>query len=677
MAGAHYRDAYKALLIANWTFSAENSLLPLRGPRHDIDCMYEALTHEDYGLFAPDNVLRCADLTRDEIFTKIQEFTRTTRREDFALIYYSGHGLRHAGKLYLAARDTNGPKPWTGVKMDDIGDQIDAKLKTDRSALILDCCYSGDPFGKGSVIDDIDLHGRWTLSSSSAEETSKDSDEDGLPSRFTHTLVEAMLNPRLQPPEGSDGLTLATIHEWMRTTLLTPVPEIKGAGSSLFVIAVRELPPEPTGFAPPTGLPELTRDDEVIDLPVRISEVEAVAAGHLAALLELVGRTDSPEDSGAVAGVRSAAWDYLTGTLRKLAVDDEWLTDFQPEYDHLTRLRLHHGPSDRIAVLPWEYMSIPEDVGQLPAGPLGLRPPLVIERSAARSRYQAPATEPVDRVALLGTHLADVPLAAEAKIREDLERLDVAVVPKTAGTRLWLGDLAALPPAPVLVVLAALRRNAGRVELWLHKGSRWVAEDQFVEQLRTRNYGRAAPHRVIVIEAFSVPPSLNPLWATSRLAASLASCGLGHIMFLCHGREFGGYTQGEPTRPATFVGNLVHALNSGATGARAFYTARRQMQQDFPDCDRSFGIPGLYELEFVERAGDGTPGRNAAHPVVRRPTEQQARPAGPAQDGLDRVPMPQRPPLSDTPRPDDDPLSYPPKPPEMPPGSPHVLGGPS
>src|SRR5215471_14312197 len=170
----------KALLITNGTYP-ENSGLPcLKGPEHDIDIMREALSHPEYGLFHgdEDEVISCPEFDLPSLARTIEDFLRRTSRDDFVLIYYSGHGLRPGSRLYFATSDTKEQFSSSALSTAVIIDLLEQLNRAERTMFILDCCYAG-AFDKGSTASMLEssFPGEWVLCSSSATQTSKDGEE--------------------------------------------------------------------------------------------------------------------------------------------------------------------------------------------------------------------------------------------------------------------------------------------------------------------------------------------------------------------------------------------------------------------------------------------------------------------------------------------------------------------
>jgi uncharacterized caspase-like protein len=129
-----------ALLIGNQSYR-DDDLVPLRGPRNDVDALARVLRDPECGNFE----VRCfLDKSRTEILSEISLALDAVERGDFLLIYYSGHGvLDRSGRLCLATSDTNRAALLaTSIPARDLRDIIEDS-DCDQVLLLLDCAYSG------------------------------------------------------------------------------------------------------------------------------------------------------------------------------------------------------------------------------------------------------------------------------------------------------------------------------------------------------------------------------------------------------------------------------------------------------------------------------------------------------------------------------------------------------
>lgn len=632
--------AYKALLIGNGQFGEDSGLRCLKGPRNDLTAMKKALTDSRYGLFKGEDIVVCPDLERAPLITEFKKFVSSTSREDYLLIYYTGHGIKPHEKLYLAARDSTREEAWSdAVPADVIQDVLESNARAERVTLILDCCFAGAYVTKGddglAVLERV-LPGKWYLASSSETETSKDAPDEGSPSPFTAALADALTNPSLAA-DSTGMLTLDVVYRFIQG--LVPPPKLSQHAQGLAPIARREPQGDGGSIRAVDDLAEWSDEDVEIDHRLELSSEQATTLRHLTALLGLARQIrpgpDAPPSGDAVT---EAAAQYVSKLLRTHALDDSVLEEVRSRSSphRLTRLRLKAADVGT-ACLPWEYLEIDSGTTGFSRGPLAFRRNLIVERRIAASDRHAPPDEPVKQVALIGIHPGEAATEIEQAIREDLKRLNVEVNPSEMGRRLTYDSISRRPELPpVLVILAALRMitdpQAGdRVELQLATGTHgneWVDAERFLEILGLTVPADVAPYRAIIIEALSADPAQHASLATAQLALSLAELGLGDVVFVCHPAKFAGYpaVQASGSSPLrSYVGNLVNALNRPLQLHRAAYVARLRMEEASPSsCQREFGIPGVYALTYAKPEGDRAAPEEA--PSTGRAPRAKARP---------------------------------------------------
>lgn len=199
-----------ALLIGNSEFE-DRGILPLTAPTYDVTELHKLLEAADIGGFVVDKII---DETSTNIKKAIARFFSKRDKEDFLLLYYSGHGIKDEdGDLYLAAKDTDK----NFIQATGIDDGYIKKMMkicpAKRQVIILDCCYSG-AFGKGikgfekvKVNRNINNgYGKYVLTSSSSVENSSEfnnSLEEVYNSQFTLQLIEGLQDGRAD--DDNDG----------------------------------------------------------------------------------------------------------------------------------------------------------------------------------------------------------------------------------------------------------------------------------------------------------------------------------------------------------------------------------------------------------------------------------------------------------------------------------------
>jgi Caspase domain len=607
----------KALLIANGAYPQESGLTPLKGPKNDLRAMKDALLHPKYGLLSEANITCCEEYESDGLAGAIEGFLDGTSSDDAILIYFSGHGLRPYDELFLATRNTK----WanyrvsvaTAVSSSQINQMLRQRNVADQTIFILDCCHAGAFLDKGSsatkLRDDLQkiFPGQWVLCSSSETEPSKDG-RDGEPSQFTKELTKALLNPEILAPDESGLIYLDTVFSHIAGKIQPP-PVIKSSAQGPAAIAKRHDPLSADGAqAAYPELDSLEGPDFPVDHEITLPDQDVTVIRNLSALLDLIGRDQSLQHRETVDTVHSFTAEFLW----RQGIDGEVLAKIpRRPTRQLTRLRLRI-PDRRAEQLPWEYLTTSSPPPGMWQGPLALRRNLIIERRASPENEDL-RLEPQDKVTvndvmIVGNPAEGVPATAAEALRQDLDNLGITVNAPKSGRGWVLGNITYVQEwSPVLVLMTDVRRvkdggQAVQLRLAGPDGGEWIPASQLHEELQFAGREEQAPFRVILIESFATEPGNDAQGASAELAASLASLGVGNVIFLCHPAEFAGYERREPGRPRTFAGNLIGALNAPATVPHAFYLALQRMQRTFHDrCERAFGLPGLYIPDYRQK----------------------------------------------------------------------------
>lgn len=211
-----------ALLIGNSSFVYSNQLPPLESPIQDVKSLSAVLKREDIGGF--DQVEERVNLDYHTLREELANFFYNRQRDDFLLLYYSGHGkLNHSGKLFLTAVDTDPDR----LNVNGISSRFLSELMEECRAktiiLLLDCCYSGAFARDGSksgVNQDINAKvqfdggsGRAILTATSSTQlawTGEVLDGEIQPSLFTRFLVQGLDSGEAD----RDKNGLITLDEW-------------------------------------------------------------------------------------------------------------------------------------------------------------------------------------------------------------------------------------------------------------------------------------------------------------------------------------------------------------------------------------------------------------------------------------------------------------------------------
>nr|WP_276514794.1 caspase family protein [Nocardia transvalensis] len=178
------------------------------------------LTDADIGIFGES---RCEVVHNPATQSALMAPLRAAADEalDVLLVYYAGHGLRHAtrDRLYLAVGDTD-PEglPESAVAFEDVAEVLrgsSAKTKV----LILDCCYSGLAIGTAmsTVIPahDIEISGTTTLTSTAANKISH-ARPGRVHTEFTGVLLEVLRDGH---PTPGTPLTVQALYGALRAEM--------------------------------------------------------------------------------------------------------------------------------------------------------------------------------------------------------------------------------------------------------------------------------------------------------------------------------------------------------------------------------------------------------------------------------------------------------------------------
>lgn len=187
-----------ALLLGTASSLADRSISDLPSVRHDLEQVRAAFDHA--GDF--DDVQVGLDLPRDAMADRIEQFFGARRHGDLAVLYYSGHGLRHPDQesLFLAASDTHQDRLHaTAVDTEAILKDMLSRTYAKQKVVLLDCCFSGAFRGsrrfRGGMREEprggLRHAGTFILTSSSHGRASY-ADDDAAPSVFTQLLLDGM-----------------------------------------------------------------------------------------------------------------------------------------------------------------------------------------------------------------------------------------------------------------------------------------------------------------------------------------------------------------------------------------------------------------------------------------------------------------------------------------------------
>lgn len=213
----------------------EPGLSSLSSAVKDIEALKRVLQDPEAGEF--DEVQTLANPDSQVMLSAIEEFFASCSKDDVALLFFSGHGIKDdTGKLYLSSRTTR--KTATGSLMRATAipanfiQEVMSNSRAKRQVVILDCCFSG-AFASGlhSKADtSIDLQaqlgaeGRVVLTSSSSTQYSFEQSQSDL-SIYTRYLVEGIETG--SGDRDNDGLiSVRELHEYARTRVQEEAPSM-------------------------------------------------------------------------------------------------------------------------------------------------------------------------------------------------------------------------------------------------------------------------------------------------------------------------------------------------------------------------------------------------------------------------------------------------------------------
>ena len=208
-----------ALLIGTGTYAEGLSLLPA-APR-DVEAISTVLSDPEMGGF--ERVDTLIDKPHTTIAETIETWFRERQRDDVALLYISGHGVKDAQlDLYFAACNTRKQGGdlvrSTAVAASFVRDRI-RESKAKRQVIILDCCFSGaidDRLPKGDETINLEFllgeEGRVILTSSSSIQYSF-AQREGALSLYTHYLVEG-IRTGAADTSGDGAISVQELHNY-------------------------------------------------------------------------------------------------------------------------------------------------------------------------------------------------------------------------------------------------------------------------------------------------------------------------------------------------------------------------------------------------------------------------------------------------------------------------------
>lgn len=221
----------RALLIAT-NEHRDAGLSRLQAPEADVKSLAAVLKDPAIAGFEVDILI---NQPHHVVGERIGDFYRSHRRDDLALLYFTGHGLKDAeGRLYLAMKNT---------RRDNLGftslpaEQLDQAMRDSRSrhmVLILDCCYGGAfPAGWRAKADEqahaaqaLQGRGRAVLTASDAMRYSFEGEQlhgVGARSVFTRYLVEGLRDGSADL-DHDGNITVDELYTYVRDRVVEEMP---------------------------------------------------------------------------------------------------------------------------------------------------------------------------------------------------------------------------------------------------------------------------------------------------------------------------------------------------------------------------------------------------------------------------------------------------------------------
>lgn len=617
---------FRALLIGNSKYAhPDGGMAELRGPHHDVQHLQRALTHSDFGLFAPADVDVREDLTADELSDALSEAADSSRPDDVLLIYYSGHGERLGAAQQLGLLGVDVPfdrRHNRALPSALLRDWLEA-ARARSTILVLDCCYSGQ-FRAGEVVDDdlLATFGRGTVVlSSGGNQVVPDQGEPEGPSAFTKALAAVLVDETL---EGTNGvLTAEDVYAALDRfePRLQPRPHRNLAAEGRIGLARR---PRPRLEASPMlvrGWPERLR---VVDVHITFSDALVVATwdsdgnGRISkderdvaaldptrldairrlcqladAVMRAKGYGDPPWQRRARRALETAGANLFEAALppavQKLLADVE-------DDDVVVQLNLTFEPPWAVlSEYPWEFIHVPADQG---VDPFGLAQRKLVVTRAGRAATLPPRASDIADVAVVSSVVRPY---ARMGVRVGAELMEMPSV-RTLTTpddqpASWAVLLEAIDQKPEYLVLCAplLRVRDGvpfaRVGFADGLDTDWRSVESLADELRHDRELRG-----VVLASVAAEAGLDAIRAAPIAAATLNAALGVPVVFICHTPGLESYVDDrDPAVPKTFVGLLLAALTSGHDLVRSVWFARDRVQRFIPaDLQPTFGVPGVY-----------------------------------------------------------------------------------
>jgi branched-chain amino acid transport system substrate-binding protein len=249
--------ARKALLIGTKTY--QTGFKPLNSAPYDVEALADLLRHPEIGGFDPENVQVLVDRASGDLATQIETWYLQHGKDDFALLFIAGHGVKDADrKLHFAATNTQkvgeGLITTTAVAASSLSNWMQ-RSKAKRQVVILNCCFSGAfgdlvPMDEGviDVEEVLGAEGRVVMTSTTSMDYAFER-QNGELSVYGHYFVEG-LRTGAAAIHGNDEITVGELHQYVSRKVQEEAPAMlpklfaKGDGHRLWIAKVALGDPE-------------------------------------------------------------------------------------------------------------------------------------------------------------------------------------------------------------------------------------------------------------------------------------------------------------------------------------------------------------------------------------------------------------------------------------------------
>jgi hypothetical protein len=219
-------------LVATYRYVDED-LRQLVSPAEDAESLARTLEDPKIAGF---EVTTLVNEPHHVVGEAIGDFFHDRGRDDLALLYFTGHGVKDDdGHLYLAMTDTGRTRLlFTAISADQINHAMES-CRSRQKILVLDCCYSGAfPDGTQSKGDaDVNTvarfqgRGRVVLTASDHTQYSFERNRivgEATRSVFTHHLVEGLETGKADL-DGDGDITLEELYNYVHDRVTDEMPQ--------------------------------------------------------------------------------------------------------------------------------------------------------------------------------------------------------------------------------------------------------------------------------------------------------------------------------------------------------------------------------------------------------------------------------------------------------------------